>query len=154
MNPGGLEIIPQNQGGSDLLPNRNLVLWPYTDLHDKRVHWGKKYITLRHDPAAEAGNCFKIGIDNLLGWAAYVNDGYAIIKRFVHNPRAAYPDFGASYETYLSKEFLEMETLSPLYHIEPGETVRHVENLSLFHTPVQPDPEDEEQLEKFISELL
>lgn len=58
------------------------------------------------------------------------------------------------YETYLAKEFLEMETLSPLYHIEPGETVRHVENLSLFHTPVQPDPEDEEQLEKFISELL
>ena len=111
MNPGGLEIIPQNQGGSDLLPNRNLVLWPYTDLHDKRVHWGKQYITLRHDPAAEAGNCFKIGIDNLLGWAAYVNDGYAIIKRFVHNPRAAYPDFGASYETYLAVSYTHLQDL-------------------------------------------
>lgn len=153
MNPGGLEIIPQNQGGSDLLPNRTLVLWPYTDLHDKRVNWGKKFITLRHDSAVEDGKRFKMGIDNLLGWAAYVNDGYVMIKRYVHNLRAAYPDFGASYETYLTKEFLEMETLSPLYHIEPGETVRHVENLSLFRAHMQPNPDDEEQLEKFISEL-
>ena len=32
-------------------PNRNLVLWPYTDMSDPRWHFGKKYILLRQDSA-------------------------------------------------------------------------------------------------------
>jgi len=149
--PGGLQIIPQNHSGDDLLPNRILVMWPYTQVNDPRAFWGKKYITLQQDAACNQP--FKLGIDNLLGWAAYVNNGTALVKRYVHNLQAAYPDYGASYETYMNKDFVEMETLSPLYEIKPGETVRHVENLTLFKINNAPNPKDDEQLEKFITKL-
>jgi hypothetical protein len=71
----------------------------------------------------------------------------------VHNLQAAYPDYGASYETYLNKDYAEMGTLSPLYEIKPGDTVRHVENLTLFKINNAPNPKDDEQLEKFIANL-
>jgi len=51
MCPGGIEIIPLPALGEhpkDLLPNRVMVAWPYTDLSDPRWRFGWKYITLRH----------------------------------------------------------------------------------------------------------
>ncbi|PWU11333.1 MAG: hypothetical protein C5B47_01045, partial [Verrucomicrobia bacterium] len=51
MAPGGLEIIPQPPLGEhphDLLPNRKMILWPYTDLSDPRWNFGTRYITLKH----------------------------------------------------------------------------------------------------------
>lgn len=149
--PGGLQILPQNHSGDKLLPNRIFVMWPYAQINDPRVFWGKKYITLQHNTSIDQP--FKIGMDNLLGWAAYVNDGTALVKRYVHNMQAAYPDYGASYETYMNKDFVEMETLSPLYEIEPGETVRHVENLTLFKIGNAPSSNDDEQLDTFINNL-
>lgn len=151
MAPGGLEIIPQNEDGENYLPNRSVILWPYTKISDPRVNWGDRFVTFRHDP--EAGQPLKLGFNNLPGWAAYVNRGAAVMKRFVHNIHAAYPDFGASYETYLNSDFLEMETLSPLYHIEPGESIRHVENLTLFRAEQAPDSKDERQIQAFLDNL-
>lgn len=151
LNPGGLVIIPQNHGGEELEPNRSVILWPYTRLRDPRVFWGEKFITVRHDPSIT--DQFKIGCNNLVGWACYVNNGIALIKRFVHNNHAVYPDFGASFETYLNKDYAELETLSPLYHVKPGETIRHVENLTLCKIHTEPNPADEAQLEKFIEKL-
>lgn len=149
--PGGLQIIPQNHSDDELLPNRVLILWPYTQITDSRVFWGKKYITIQHDEAYD--HPFKLGLDNLQGWSAYVNHDVALVKRYVHNMQAAYPDFGSSYETYLNKEFVQMETLSPLYEIQPGEGIRHVENLTLFKINNAPNPKDDDQLEKFINNL-
>lgn len=50
MAPGGLEIIPLPPLGRhprDLLPNRLMVAWPYTDLADPRWRFGEQLITLR-----------------------------------------------------------------------------------------------------------
>src|SRR5450432_1115750 len=50
MEPGGLEIIPLpplGQHPRDLLPNRLMVAWPYTDLTDERWRFGWRFITLR-----------------------------------------------------------------------------------------------------------
>ena len=54
MAPGGLEIIPTPALGEhprDLLPNRLIVPWPYTDMTDSRWRFGSEFITLRqtHD---------------------------------------------------------------------------------------------------------
>ncbi|HEX3037588.1 MAG TPA: hypothetical protein VHO94_01170 [Oscillospiraceae bacterium] len=149
--PGGLQIIPQNHSDDDLVPNRVFVLWPNTNITDPRAFWGEKYITLQQDEAYDKP--FEFGMDNLQGWAAYVNHDVALVKRYVHNMQAAYPDYGASYETYMNKDFVEMESLSPLYEIEPGDTVRHVENLTLFKIKNAPNPRDDEQLEKFITNM-
>ena len=50
MRPEGLEIIPQPPLGEhprDLLPNRGVVLWAYTDLSDLRLTLGTKFWLLR-----------------------------------------------------------------------------------------------------------
>ena len=150
--PGGMEIIPQNPSGDFLQPNRSLILWPYSDLRDSRIHWGNRFVTLRQDPSVNTA--FKAGWNNHCGWAAYVRKNVAFIKHYVHNVHAAYPDLGASYETYVNADFLEMETLSPLYHIEPGDSVRHVENLTLQRIDQIPKPDDETELEAFAAELM
>ena len=150
VNGGGVEIIPQNKDDNSMLtPNRTVSFWPYTDIQDKRIFSGNHFITVQHDGNVEKP--LKIGINNVLGWASYSNKDYTLVKRFVHSAQAPYPDFGCSYETYVNKDYVEMESLSPLYNIEPGKGIRHVENLSLTKTIGQVDPSDEESIEAFIA---
>jgi hypothetical protein len=126
MAPGGVGVIPQPQGDKTaLLPNRNLTLWPYTNMADPRLTWGEKYTLLRQDP--QATTPCKIGFNCEDGWLAYVNNGTALIKRFEHLIDAEYPDNGCSIELYTNEAMEEIETLSPLYNLGPGETIIHIE---------------------------
>lgn len=129
MDKGGVEIIPINTHQTDLLPNMNLAIWPYTRLNDNRVNWGDKYIILRQDEKEDQP--FKIGLNNQEGWAAYVNKGVTFLKRYKHIEGANYPDYGVSYETYTNYFMLEMETLSPLKKVKPDECIEHVEEWEL-----------------------
>ncbi len=150
VNGGGVEIIPQNRdNGNSVLPNRIVAAWPYTNIHDERISITNKFITVSHDSGRE--DPLKLGTNNVLGWAAYCRNGYTLVKRYVHNVQAAYPDFGCSYETYVCKDYVEMESLSPLYCIEPGEGIRHVENLSLFKS--DRCPAEEESIDEYIASL-
>lgn len=153
MKPGGIEIIPQNPEVEHLLPSRVLVLWPYSKMADPRVFWGDRYVTLSYPHPMGPDSQFKYGTDNTQGWAAYLQGNTALVKRYVHNAEAAYPDCGASYETFICDDFLEMETLSPLCSIRPNETVRHVENWSLFRSDFTPSPTDEAQIQECIDKL-
>lgn len=126
MAPGGIGIIPQPQGDKTaLLPNRTLTIWPYTNMADPRLTWGERYILLRQD--GNATTPCKIGLNGEAGWLAYVNNGTALIKRFSHMIDAEYPDNGCSVEIYTNESMQEIETLSPLYQLAPGETIVHVE---------------------------
>jgi len=152
MNGGGIELIPQNQDNNSMhLPNRIITAWPYTDMRDKRISITNKHLTIQHDGSCE--DALKLGTNNVLGCAAYCNGGYTMVKRYVHNSQAQYPDFGCSYETYVCKDYVEMESLSPLYTIESGEGIRHVENLSLFKTNNCPFPTDEDAIDQYIANL-
>jgi hypothetical protein len=150
---GGLEIIPQNQDNKNpFLPNRTISAWPYTNMTDKRMFLGNKFLTIQHDKSNE--QALKIGVNNVSGWAAYVNGGYALIKHYVHDTPAIYPDFGCSYETSLSKDYVEMNSLSPIYGIEQGKAIRHVENLSIHKTPdFSASLDDEDAIENFMKSL-
>lgn len=134
MAPGGLEIVPQPKRETGLLHNRVLGLWPYSRMTDPRVYWGERYITLQQDE--HAAGPFKFGIDNQLGWAAYLNRGHLFVKRYEHQLDAVYPDGGMSYETYTNAAMLEMETLSPLTRLAPDDSVEHTEIWEL-HREVQ-----------------
>lgn len=141
LGQGGLEIVPQPQNDTGLLPNRVLSLWPYTDLSDDRVFWGKKYITLRQDK--EIASAFKIGINNLREWAAYINHGCMFIKRYKNNPAGNYPDFGTSFETYTNNFIIEMETIGEITNITPGSTIFHSEEWEIVGNVDRPEPNDE-----------
>jgi hypothetical protein len=129
MAPGGVEVIPQTSVDNGLLPNRSIALWPYTRMDDSRVHWGDRFVVLHQDPTAKPP--FKLGLTNEVGWAAYFNRQSVFIKRFPFVRGEAYPDFGVNYESYTTDFMLEMETLSPLRALQPGETAEHVESWSL-----------------------
>ena len=133
MAPGGVEIIPQAPYGShetSLLPARPIVLWPYTNMADKRWTWGERFIQLRQDPKAKKPQ--KLGLALHDGWAAYALKGSLFLKRFAHQANAAYPDFGCSYETFTNADMLEAESVGPLVTLDPGKAVQHVEHWFVF----------------------
>jgi hypothetical protein len=126
MAAGGTAVVPQPQGDpDDLLPNRYLTLWPYTDMADPRLSWGKRY-TLLKQSGRLPGKC-KFGLSCEDGWLAYVNKGTAFVKTFEHLVDGEYPDNGCSVECFTNRFMLEVETLSPLYLLAPGEELLHVE---------------------------
>jgi hypothetical protein len=142
MATSGKEIIPLTQRNTGLLPNRLIVLWPYTELNDPRMHFGKKHIALQQDPCIEQP--LKIGISNENGWGAYFNHNHLFVKYYTHHMQARYPDFGVSYETYANDFMLEMETLSPLIMIEPNSLAEHIEKWELFDNVPMPTNDETE----------
>ena len=141
MAAGGVEVIPNNQNDTGLLHNRSLSLWPYSKMNDERVYWGDKYITLRQDTNAKTA--FKVGTTNKQGWAAYFNNGDAFVKRYAHFEGETYPDNNVSFETYTNEFMLEVETLSPMMTVKPGEMLEHIEVWNI--TPEVKAPENTEE---------
>ena len=131
MAPGGVGIAPHSQQATpgNLLPNRVVVLWPYTDTADPRLCLGSRYARLHQDP--ERGP-IKIGMSVDDGWCAYARRDHLFLKRFNYVEGLCYPDSGCSVEIYTNQEFLELETLGPLRLLAPeGGTLEHLEQWSL-----------------------
>jgi hypothetical protein len=133
MRGGGVAVIPQEPYGphpQNLLPARPLVLWPYTDMSDARFSFGRRFVRLRSDESNEEPQ--KIGLANKVGWAGYVTGGTLFIKHFAYVDGATYPDYGCNNEFFTAGLFIEVESLSPLKQLEPGESIEHVERWHLF----------------------
>ncbi|MCX6090096.1 MAG: hypothetical protein NTX88_06990 [Candidatus Atribacteria bacterium] len=139
MKPGGMAIIPQESfvAHTELLtPVRPLALWGYTDMSDDRWRWGKRYVTLKQRP--EKTSPTKVGFGNTQEWVAYSVNRYLFVVLFHYQDGSTYPDFGSSTELFTNSELLEVETLSPLKKITPGQALQHVENWFLFpNVPVE-----------------
>jgi len=144
--PGGTEIIPMPRRKTGYLANRVISVWDYVDMSDDRVYWGKDYITLKQDPAAESS--FKFGINNDVAVSGYFNKGLCFIKHYDHHENGVYPDYGVSYETYTNAKFLEAETLGELKKVAPGETISHNEYWSLVKTDISFDHKNEAETAK------
>lgn len=130
---GGEVVIPQEpyrSWGSHVLPARPLVVWHYTDLTDARLTLGKKFIRLRTDPANDEQQ--KIGAADRQGWAGYLRASTLFVKRFAYEEGASYPDYGCNVEAFTAGSFIELESLSPLRRLEPGEAAEHTERWTLF----------------------
>ena len=149
MAPGGLAIMPQPPLGEhprDLLPNRRLVIWPYTDLSDLRYRFGRRYLTLRQDPA---GRPTKIGMPAPTGWAGYLLKRTLFIKRFSWLAGADYPDDGCNLEVFTNARMLELESLGPLQRLEPGDKAELIEGWDLREDLPDLDPREEDALEAY-----
>lgn len=153
MSGGGTLIIPQNPipENNQYRPNRSFAFWPYSKIYDKRLFWGDKYITIKHD--YNNHEKFKIGTNNYSNWAAYINDGYLFIKNYIHNKKAKYPDFNSSFEVYTDENIMELTSLSPLYNLEKGETIKHIESWTIDKASENFRPNDELSIEKIIKNL-
>ncbi len=139
---GGSAVIPQQVGPIDpdgLLPNRQLSLWSYSQLHDPRLQLDDDMIVIDAHVKKEA---FKIGIYNPDGWMGYFIDGHFLVKRFGAEPGQPYPDGGCNCELYINDEFVELESLAPLLPLAPDESVSHTEVWELHSDVVAPTTSD------------
>src|SRR5919108_4021650 len=141
LKTGGTAILPQIREDTGVLPNRSLAMWPYTDMLSPNVRWGSNYVLLD----AELDSPFKVGFPNPRGWLAYWWNGILFVKRAIYDAHAEYFDFGSSSECYSDHRFIELETLSPIHTIAPGETASHIETWELYRDIDRPRHESEAQ---------
>lgn len=144
---GGVAILPQSNEPIEFLPNRTIVLWPYTDIQNPQVCWGNRSIVLR----AQMQTPFKLGFPNPRGWIAYWLNGTLFVKHAAYDPQATYYDFGCSSECYCNDRFIELETLGPVTTIAPGASVFHTETWELYRDI--PCPVDEDAAQSIVEEL-
>ena len=153
--PGGTEIIPLPPLGEhprDLLPARQMILWPYTDMTDHRWHWGKRFVTLRQE--AESAPT-KLGLGHREGWAAYALADQLFLKTIPWQADVAYPDLGCNFETFSNHEMLELEALGPLVTLATDESTGHTEHWDLLPTTgVLPAMDDEGALADWLRPML
>jgi hypothetical protein len=127
LKPGGIAVLPQATALADeygLLPNRHLVLWPYTRLDSPHITWGDRHLFIE---ATMQEGALKLGFPNPVGWLAYIVDGILFVKQAAYHSGADYFDRGSSSECYCNPRFLELETLGPRITLAPGESVSHHE---------------------------
>lgn len=150
MAPGGIEVIPFTGGETGWLHNRQLSIWPYTKMNDPRINWYGHSITLIQQPWAM--NPVKLGLSNHEGWGVYVNEGTTFLKRYIPVQGAEYPDNNVWYETYTNDAMLELETLSPITPTKPGESMKHIEEWSIFQTG-EVDLSGNDSVEEFLTKI-
>ncbi len=133
MRGGGVCIVPNEPfapySPETLLPVRNLALWSYTDFTDARWSFEKDEIRLKVDENKQEQQ--KIGVFNKQGWASYERENLRFTKRFEPLENVVYPDYNSNVELYTAGSFVELETLSPLTKLLPGESVIHIERWEL-----------------------
>ena len=128
---GGVALLPQQKGplgGNENLPNRALVLWPYSSVTDSRLELGDELVLVR---AAAAQAPFKVGYLNRAGWAAYLHRGVLFCKHFDPQTERAHADLNSNVEVYCNDRLLELETQAPLSRLEPGAEATHEERWEL-----------------------
>jgi hypothetical protein len=124
---GGTAVLPQHTRPLDpesLLPNRQLTLWPYTDVADPRLTLGNETIRIETRPIERP---FKLGYLSRAGWLEYHTPGVVFRKEFGPEPERPHPDMGCNAEVYTNDKIIELETLGPLVTLAPGQTVEHFE---------------------------
>lgn len=128
MAPGGTETIDLQlrDGGMDHW--HRISMWDYTSLGDPRATYTRERITLRHLPIEDK---YKIGVGHPFGPVRYENGNTVFVKEFPILPEKEYPDGNVSYEAFFSKYMTEMESLSPLHTLQPGQWMEHQETLTL-----------------------
>jgi len=154
MAPGGIEIIPQPPLGEhprDLLPNRSMILWPYTDLSDPRWRIGRDFFTLSQRPGLPPA---KIGLAHRMRWVAYALGHSLFVKTFEYLEGEIYPDGGCNFETFTNSDMLEIESLAPLKTLAPGEEFTHIEHWSLLPLESEIATNSDEDLAKILAPLL
>lgn len=119
----GVATLPLDTADTVLLPNRNISLWSYTKLDDKRLALHDDKVMVMADDTMPP---LKVGVHNSKGEVSYT-DGKIVFTKHADDQKQGYPDFYCNVECYTNQDILEIETVSPIYDFAPNETKTHVE---------------------------
>ena len=127
--PGGTEYIPLGKREGGMSHWHRISWWDHTCLGDERVTYGKEMIEIQHLPIDKR---YKIGVGHPEGPVRYINRDVVFEKCYDLVEDAVYPDGNTSFETFFCYHMAEIESLSPLYTLEPGESAEHKETWKLY----------------------
>lgn len=136
---GVIPLVPKGEHPKNLLPGYSLITWPYTDYSHPVWDFHSGFIGV-DSPKATVPQ--KLGISNYPGWSAYWQPGGTFVKAAVLDPELAYPDDGSAFELFSCDFMTELETLSPLSLLEPGDELHHTEYWALFEGFNRPDTDE------------
>jgi hypothetical protein len=165
MAPGGTALIPQPRldfhpsefpegrrtEPEDFLPNREMVLWPFTNLTDGRYAFSENFLRVTWLPDLPAT---KIGLKLPTGWVAYQNENAGdgvFAKHLAYDSALPYPDRGCNFELFTNVQIFEIESLAPNLPLQPGAVIEHVEHWVLRKTSA--DLRREEAAKEFFARL-
>ena len=135
-------VLPVAQRNTGLLPNAHYVSGPIRrwTTHACTGESATSCSTTMRPTRRRSSS----GYPNESGWMAYVNNGCCFVKTFEHERGARYPDAGCSSEAYSAGWGIDIESLSPLQLVKPGETISHEEEWFVFDCPTRPAIDDDE----------
>jgi hypothetical protein len=151
--PGGYGVLPLLPKGDhakqDLLPNYILIPWSFTNLASKVWDFKTDFIGINVNLANRPE---KLGISQYPGWSAYWNKNSAFVKYSKPLKNSAYTDLGSSFETFTNGNMFELETLSPIRELKPGQKIIHTE----FWTVLSkiPKPNTDARFTKYLQQPL
>jgi hypothetical protein len=122
---GGVAIMPIRpaDGQSSFQADCSLVLWPYTDLDDRRISWQARAVVVN----AHTGPRLKLGTGPGPPRLGYLREGQLFIKHAEPGVVGEYPDRGAVGQLFVNEAFCELETVGPIVSMEPGSETWHRE---------------------------
>lgn len=133
MNNNGIELIPleKSQGNA---PDKSFVFWPYSNLKDPRVYFGDKYIAMKVNENVYEN--FRIGFNMKLTRALYYSRNQLFVKEVQEEKSlekcSSYPNMGSKYESFISKNYIEMQTNSPKHLLKSNGCIEHLEIWNLY----------------------
>jgi hypothetical protein len=125
LRPGGTVVLPFSSA-TGKNPNRNLVLWPYSEWHPEAFGFVSGRLEFDPRPVQKP---FKFGAQ-AEGSVAIQYAGYKFTKHF-NAANGEYADRNCNVEVYVDAGYIELETLSAVKQLEPGQTVSHTETWQL-----------------------
>ncbi|MDD3831484.1 MAG: hypothetical protein PHW00_02370 [Clostridia bacterium] len=119
----GTVVLPLDTTTQGLLPNRNIVYWPYSNILDNRISMRLDGIAVKANKAKP----LKIGTFTSAGYIAYENYD-VIMKKSFKVEQGEYPDMQCNIECYTDENVMEIESVSPLYTLYPFEQKSYIEH--------------------------
>ena len=123
---GAVAEFPLSKEDTGFLPNRNVVFWSYTDIKDERIDLQNDKLIIEQKDIVDP---IKVGLYTEGEVKAKVKGQLFSVRQ--DKKLGTYPDFYCNYECYTNNYILEVETLSPLQNIAPGEELEHIEYWAL-----------------------
>lgn len=120
---GGTALLPMRGADTAPLPDRVIVLWPYTDAEDPRLRLARDVMTI----AAEGGPNLKAGTGPTPSRIGYLREGWLFVKEVVDDGGGDVPDFGAVHQVFVGAHFCELETVGGVVTVTSDRVARLTE---------------------------
>ncbi len=146
--PRGIAFVDTGDLFEDAAPNRSFTFWPYSDIRDKRLYLGKRFVTLKQE-LGNTSNPVNMGI-NAVEYAGYLNKSCLFIKKYDYIKNGKYSDLGSSFEMYSCDQYAEINSLGQYGKVQPQECITHREYLNLIKAEGTFDADNEDSIEHFI----